>query len=336
MKEASWYKKLDGKNVKCILCPKNCIIPDGKFGFCGVRKNSNGRLYAISYEQPVSIHIDPIEKKPLFHFLPTSRSLSFGTVGCNLDCRWCQNWEISKARGSELKTKKYSPKKIVEIALKNKVESISYTYNEPTIFYEYLLDCAVLARDEGIRNVFVSNGFINKEPLNELCNHIDAANIDLKSFNREFYLKYCSAMLENVLESLKILKKRGIWLEVTNLIIPTLNDNFEEIEEMCKWIKDNLGRDVPLHFSRFFPMHKMLELYPTPEETLKRAQEIAKKYLDFVYIGNIPTEKGENTYCPKCKKLLVGRSGFGVIVNNIRNGKCGYCELKVPGVWVFH
>jgi len=333
MKEASWYNKLKKNNVKCLLCPKNCIIPDSKFGFCGVRKNIGGKLYTTVYEQPVSINLDPIEKKPLFHFLPASKSLSFGTVGCNLDCMWCQNWEISKLRKKEFRTQKFSPQKIIDIALEKKAKSISYTYNEPTIFYEYLIECAMLAKEEGIKNVFVSNGFINKEPLNELCNYIDAANIDLKSFNNEFYLKYCSAMLENVLESLKIIKKRGIWLEITNLIIPTLNDDFKEIEEMCIWIKENLGRDTPLHFSRFFPMHRMQELYPTPEETLKKAQEIGKKYLDYVYLGNISIERGENTYCPNCKKLLVGRSGFFVVVNNIREGSCIYCKTKIPGVW---
>ena len=335
MKKALYWnlKDKEKKTVQCILCPRNCVIADGNLGVCGVRKNKAGILYSLVYGNPVSTNIDPIEKKPLFHFLPGSTSFSIGTVGCNLKCLFCQNFDISQQKASEYEEEQLPPEKAVELALANGCKSISYTYTEPTIFYEYVLDTAKLARKKGLKNVMVTNGYINPEPLKELYPFIDGANVDLKGFNPEFYEKYTSSNLENVKQAIKgISKIKTTLLEVTNLVVPGHNDNMQEIEEMCKWLKQEVG-DIPLHFSRFFPMYKMQDVEPTPEETLLKAREIAKKYISYVYIGNIHTKDGENTYCPKCKKLLIERTGFGMGVNNIEEGKCKFCKADIAGVW---
>ncbi|MFC1732744.1 AmmeMemoRadiSam system radical SAM enzyme [candidate division KSB1 bacterium] len=338
MQPAKHWESLEKKGkknlVNCHLCPHNCVIAEGKRGICRVRENQKGNLYAMSYGKAVSVNVDPIEKKPLFHFLPGTDSLSMGTAGCNLRCSHCQNWEISQAKPEDIPVPITKPEEIIKKAKQKSCPSISYTYTEPTIFYEYVYDTALLARDEDIKNVMVTNGYINKKPLLELYSLIDAANVDLKGFNKEFYVKECGAKLNPVLESLKAMKDVGTWIEITNLIIPTMNDDVKEIKEMCNWIVDNMGKETPLHFSRFFPMYKLLDLPPTPEETLMKAKEIAlKSGLKYVYVGNIVTEKEGNTYCPKCKKLLVGRSGFGIVSNNIREGKCIYCKEGVKGVW---
>lgn len=323
-----FYKKEKGK-IRCELCPQNCLIAEGKTGFCGVKKNIKGKLYSLVYAKPCSVHLDPIEKKPLYHFYPGESALSIGTVGCNLGCLFCQNWEISKAKPDNFLIRTRTPEDIVKEAKQNNVKILSYTYTEPTIFYEYMLDIAKLAKKEKIKNTIVSNGFINEEPLKKLCKYIDGANIDLKSFNPKFYKKICFGKLEPVLESLKILKKNNVWLEITNLIIPKLNDNMKEIEEMCKWISKELGKEVPLHFSRFFPCYKMQDREPTPLDTLKKAASIAKKYLNFVYIGNVPAD--DNTYCPKCNKVLIERRFF-TANSYLKKGKCS-CGQKIPGVF---
>ena len=285
MNEASYYEKKNGK-VQCHLCPFECVIGEGKLGNCGVRKNQKGNLYSMAYGKPVSVAIDPIEKKPLHHFLPGTKIFSVGTAGCNLHCKWCQNWEISQAKAAELEEQEASPEEIVEAAIEAKCPSIAFTYNEPMVFYEYALDTAKIARKRGIKTVIVSNGFVNKEPLEEFCRHLDAANIDLKSFDDKFYRKYTGAWLEPVLESLKILKKKKVHLEITNLVIPGLNDDMKKIEEMCKWIKEELG-DVPLHFSAFFPCYKMQDITPTTREVLEKAKKTGEKYLKNVHLGNI-------------------------------------------------
>jgi pyruvate formate lyase activating enzyme len=275
--------------------------------------------------------VDPVEKKPLFHFLPGTDVLSFGTVGCNLGCKFCQNSEM--ARSAYFEVEKVSAKNVVEEALNRKCKSIAYTYNEPTIFFEYVEAVSRLADEKGLNNIWVTNGYIQEKPLKRIVQLIDGVNVDLKGFTEDFYKKICLATLKPVLNSLKIYKEAGVWVEVTNLVIPTLNDDFDKIEEMCAWLKDNLGKDTPLHFSRFFPSYQLDNLPITPLETLEKAKKIADKYLDFVYIGNVLTEKGENTYCPKCKKLLVARSGFGVVINNIRRGRCPKCNSSIPGLW---
>jgi pyruvate formate lyase activating enzyme len=331
MKEALFYEK-KGQLLQCHICPHNCTIAENKRGFCGVRENQKGKLYLLVYGKPVSICVDPVEKKPMFHFLPASKVYSIGTVGCNLRCLHCQNWQISQER--DIIGEKLMPEDVVEEALNADCGSIAYTYTEPTIFYEYVLDTAKLARKKGLKNIMVTNGYINQEPLKELYRYIDAANVDLKGFTEKFYKEITSSSLAPVLETLKTIKSmKTCHLEITNLIIPTLNDDMEKIKEMCVWIKDNLGTDVPLHFSRFFPFYRLEHLPPTPPETLNKARDIAiNTGLKFVYVGNILLKDSENTYCPKCKKLLIERIGFEITKNNMEGGRCS-CGEEIPGVW---
>lgn len=333
MKEALYYKKLKNNLVKCELCPRFCTIKPDNIGLCGVRENVKGKLYSLIYARPCAMHVDPIEKKPLFHFMPGARAFSIATIGCNFFCGFCQNWQISKADAGNME-KKYEelePEKVIELCKENNCDIMSYTYTEPTIFYEYMLDIAKLARKQGIKNTIVSNGYINEEPLKELCKVIDGANIDLKAFTNEFYEKVCKGTLEPVLNTLKILKTEGVWLEVTNLVVPGLNDDFKKIEEMCKWISKELGKDVPLHFSRFHPDYKMTDAEPTPMETLEKAKQIAEKYLDYVYVGNIGGES--NTICPKCKAKVIQRNALGPADNKLAKGKCPGCSEKISGVF---
>jgi len=331
MKEAMFYEK-KGQGLQCHICPHNCVIAEGKRGFCGVRENRDGKLYLLVYGKPVSVCIDPVEKKPLFHFLPGSKVYSIGTVGCNLRCQHCQNWQISQERdiiGEDL-----SPEKVVENALDEGCSGIAYTYNEPTIFYEYVYDTARLARKKGLKNIMVTNGYINQEPLKKLYKYIDAANVDLKGFTERFYKDIPSSSLAPVLETLKTIKgMENCWLEITTLIIPTLNDDIKTIKEMCIWTKENLGDKTPLHFSRFFPFYKLEHLPPTPPETLIKARDIALKTgLKFVYVGNILLEESENTCCQKCKRLLIERKGFSITKNKVKDGRCSCGEI-IPGIW---
>ena len=332
-REALFYKRVKDNILQCELCPRYCIIKEDEIGNCGVRKNINGKLYSLVYGKPVSVNIDPIEKKPLYHFLPGSKSFSIGTVGCNFHCLNCQNWEISQAKFDEDTSIDLPPKKVVEQAIKHKCKSISYTYTEPTVFYEYMLDATKLAKKKNIKNVIVSNGFINEKPLLELCKYIDAANIDLKAFDDNFYKKICEARLEPVLNTLKILYKKNIWLEITNLLIPKLNDKDKQIKELCLWIKENLDENIPLHFSRFFPMYKAKDFQATSFESLKNAYVIAKDVgLKYVYLGNIASNY-ENTYCPNCNALLIERSSFLINKINIKNNVCSKCNKKIVGIW---
>lgn len=327
MKEALYYK--EGKNVQCVLCPRNCVISEDSLGFCRVRKNIKGKLYSLVYGKVSSAVIDPIEKKPLFHFLPDSSVFSVGTVGCNLRCLHCQNWEISQVDEKCGKLFDMSPEEIVNEAKRNNCAGIAYTYNDPIIFYEFALDTAKLAKKKDLKNILVTNGFINKEPMKEWLNVMDAANIDLKGFTSKFYKEITTAWLDPVLDTLKLVNGK-LWLEITNLIIPGKNDKLSDIRKMCKWIKDNLGENVPLHFSRFYSQYK-LEADTTPEKTLEKARDIAiKEGLKYIYIGNTSLE--ENTYCPKCNEVVIERQRFSVIRNNLVKGKCG-CGEKIDGVW---
>jgi len=333
MKQALYYKNLKETTVQCLLCPHNCVIKENNTGLCNVRKNIKGKLYSLVYGKSVSAQIDPIEKKPLYHFLPGSKALSIGTVGCNLKCKHCQNWQTSQAKPDEFFAKDFMPEEIIEQAINQGCQSVSYTYNEPTIFYEYMLDTAKLARKNKIKNTIVTNGFINQEPLKELCTYLDGVNCDLKSFEESFYKKICSARLSPVLETLKTLKKNKIWFEITNLIIPTLNDNMGKIKEMCSWIKKNLSTDNPIHFTAFYPCYKLQNLPPTSASVLMKARKIALELgFHYVYIGNVYSDEGNNTYCPKCGKLLIERYGFSIITNNLQNGKCS-CGEQIPGIW---
>jgi pyruvate formate lyase activating enzyme len=329
--EALFYKHIRDNVLRCELCPRFCLIHSEKRGNCGVRENRDGKLYSLVYGKPISIALDPIEKKPLYHFLPSQKTFSFGTAGCNFHCLYCQNYEISQCNPEDIPATFMMPDEIVKACKKEKSRIISYTYTEPTIFYEYMFDTSKLARKEKLRNVIVSNGFINKEPLKKLIPCIDAANIDLKG-NPEFYRKMTGAFIEPVLETLIALKKKKVWLEVTNLIIPSVNDSEDDIKFIVNWIYENLGHDVPIHFSAFWPTYKLKNIPSTTIESLKMARKIALKKLDFVYTGNLPDKEGNNTFCPKCKRVLIKRIGFHVLENKIINGKC-LCGEKIPGVW---
>jgi len=334
-KEASFYKRLADKFVQCQLCPRQCRIPSGKRGFCRVRENKDGTLYTLSYSKPVSItYNDPIEKKPLFHFLPTETTFSVATAGCNLRCLFCQNWEISQAAPDEIEYRYVEPKELVRMAVESGRKVIAYTYTEPTIFYEYMYECAQLARQAGLKNVMHSNGYIQEEPLRKLAKFLDAANIDLKGFSDDFYSRVSSGTLEPVLRSLKVLKEEGVHLEITNLILSGYNDDPELIRKMCLWIKENLGADTPVHFSRAFPMYKLTSINPTPVETLHKAREIALDCgLRYVYIGNVAGDPAENTYCPRCKKVIVERKGYFVVNVGLESGRCKFCGENISGVW---
>ncbi len=333
MKEAMHYKKLKNKSVQCFICPRKCIIKQNKYGFCRARKNENGTLYSMVYAAPCSVNIDPIEKKPLFHFLPGTTAYSIGTAGCNLRCKFCQNWQISQAMPDEVPFINLPPEKVVEEAINNNCKSIAYTYTEPVTFYEYVYDTTKLARKKGIKNMCVTNGFINQEPLKQLYKYIDAVNIDLKGFTDKYYREITGAWLQPVLDTIKTVHKMGVWLELTNLIIPGLNDDMKIIKKMCEWIK-KISPNIPLHFSRFFPDYLMRDYPPTGENTLIKAAETAKKAgLNFVYIGNIRTKKDQKTRCSKCNKIIVDREWFMITENKLKNGKCYNCQTKVAGVW---
>ncbi|MBW2993266.1 AmmeMemoRadiSam system radical SAM enzyme [Candidatus Woesearchaeota archaeon] len=332
MKKALYWRKLKDSTVQCQLCPRLCTIKNNEIGNCRTRKNENGILYSRVYGKAVSSYIDPIEKKPLFHFFPGKTAFSIGTAGCNLHCKSCQNWSISQANPSDLQSIELSPESIVAQAEKNNCKSIAYTYTEPNVFYEYVLDTARLARKKKIKNIIVTNAFANLEPIKELYPYIDAVNIDFKAFDDEFYRNICDGKLEPVLDAIKQIKKVGAWIEITNLIIPTLNDSMEKIKEMCIWIKETLGKDTPLHFSRFFPDYLLRALSPTSAETLDNAYETAKQAgLNHVYIGNVVSDK-ESTFCPRCGKLLIKRFGFQILENNIKKGKCS-CMEHIAGIW---
>lgn len=320
--------------IECELCPKLCRIPEGKSGDCRVRLNIEGTLISTNYGRPCSLHIDPVEKKPLFHFLPGTPIFSLATAGCNLHCKNCQNWQISQSSVQDTKNYFLPPEKIIEHAIKNKCVSIAYTYSEPSIFYEYVYDTALLAEKNNLKNVMVTAGYMNPKPAKKLYTHIHASNTDLKSFEDSFYREICDATLKPVLENLVIQRELGVWIEVTNLVIPTLNDDMDKISLMCKWIRNNLGDYTPLHFSRFHPMYKLRNLPPTPLTTLLNARKEAMDAgLKFVYVGNVLDNEAEDTYCPKCKKKIIDRIGYRINFMKIRDSKCIYCGEKIEGVW---
>lgn len=321
--------------VKCGLCPFRCFLPEGTRGKCRVRAGWNGKIWTLVYGAPVSVALDPIEKKPVFHLLPGTPILSFATVGCPLRCSFCQNWTISQAWPEEIRDAKYvPPDDIVKAALANKIPSIAYTYSEPVAFFEYMRDTARLAKKAGLRNVVVTSGWINPGPLAELAPYLDVVKVDLKGYSDKFYRRDVGGRLEPVLETLKTLKKLGILVEVVNLVVPGRNDSDADFDGLSRWVRDNLGADCPLFFSRFHPDYRMRNLPPTPAETLDRAREIAMKNgLHFVYLGNVPGHGGEDTVCPSCGTLLVKREGYLIERNVLRDGKCPACGRKIPGIW---
>jgi len=333
-KLSPYFTPLKGGEVQCELCPKTCRVSKGKRGFCRVRENRDGKYYSLVYGNPCVVNLDPIEKKPFFHVFPGTGSFSIATVGCNFQCKFCQNWEISQASPEEVYNADFPPELVVQKAKESKAHSIAYTYVEPTIFYEYMWETAQLAKKAGLLNVSHSNGFINPGPLRNLCKVLDAVNVDLKGFTENFYQELCSGELAPVLNSLKILKQEKVHLEITNLVIPTKNDEMPIVKEMCLWIRKELGADTPIHFSRFAPLYKLQSLPMTPVSTLEKARAVAlSSGLEYVYVGNIPGHEGENTFCPKCKKLLIQRTGFMVGEVRLKGGKCGYCGKPIPGIW---
>ncbi len=322
--------------VVCELCPRECVIPEGEAGDCRVRVNIGGRLRASTYGRPSAMHIDPMEKKPLYHFHPGSSVFSIATAGCNLHCLNCQNWQLSQRGGEEMEQiYRADPPQLIELARENGCESIAYTYSDPIVFYEYVQDSSELARQAGLHNVFITAGYINKKPLRQLCQVLDASNTDLKAFDDRFYREVNGGTLKPVLDALVTFREQGVWLEVTNLVIPTLNDDLSMIRRMAKWIRDELGEDTPLHFSRFHPQYRMRNLPPTPGETLDRARKEAMDAgLRFVYVGNVLGHEGNSTYCPQDGTLLIGRVGFRITENNLTpDGRCPSCDRPIPGVW---
>jgi len=333
-KLSPYFTPLFGGEIQCELCPHRCHVAKGKRGLCRVRENREGKYYSLVYGNPCAVHLDPIEKKPFSHVLPGTTSFSLATAGCNFQCKFCQNWEISQAFPEDVYSDEVLPDLIVRRAKEMGARSIAYTYVEPTIFYEYMIDSAVLAKRAGLLNVAHSNGFINPVPLRNLCKALDAVNIDLKGFTETFYREVCGGEIDPVLQTLKMLKQEKVHLEITNLVIPTKNDEMPLIREMCLWIKRELGPDTPVHFSRFYPLYKLRTLPPTPVSTLERARAIALSTgLEYVYIGNVPGHEGENTYCPKCGRRIIQRTGYMIGEVSLKAGKCKYCGKPVPGIW---
>jgi pyruvate formate lyase activating enzyme len=342
-KVASQGSAAGTKRVHCYLCPRHCHIGDGQAGFCFIRENRGGKLYSLGYAHPAALQIDPIEKKPLNHFLPGTRVFSMGTAGCNMGCFFCQNWDISKSRSDQVHSTYMPPEDVVQLAIRNGCPSIAFTYNEPTIWGEYVIDIAQAAREYGLKTVMVSNGYITREAFHDIYDHIDAANIDLKAFTENFYGRVTLTHLQPVLETLQWLKNEtNVWFEITNLIIPTLNDATSETRQLAEWVLEHLGPDVPLHFTAFHPDFKLRDKPATPPETIHAARAIAQEVgLHYVYEGNIHNDghsDGAHTACPSCKALscdatLIRRSWHSVLENRLKDGCCPSCGLAIPGRW---
>lgn len=332
-KEALWWELKDNGKILCTLCPRYCAIGEGQKGFCFIRENINGKLYSIGYGRPTGFAVDPVEKKPLSHFYPGTDILSFGTAGCNLGCKFCQNWTTSKSKYDDLRSVEASPEDVIKIAKKYKTPSIAFTYNDPTIFGEYVIDISKLAREEGINSVMVTAGYIDKEARKDVYKYIDAANVDLKAFTEQFYHKITFSHLNDILDTLYWLKhETDIWFEITTLLIPDENDSPEEIQQMCDWILENLGDQVPIHFTAFHPDFKMLDKTRTPTSTLNMARNIAlNSGIKYVYVGNVHNLEGQTTYCPNCKEPLIIRDWHSVIDIKLKDGKCWKCNTKIAG-----
>jgi len=333
-REASWYKKLEEGRVECELCPQACKVADMERGTCGVRENRGGTYYTLVHSLACSIHTDPIEKKPLFHVLPGEKAFSFSTAGCNVECKFCQNWEISQFRPEQVQAYDLPPEKLVAAARRNGARLTAATYGEPVVFWEYVRDVAVAANAAGVRPTVVSNGFIKEKPLREVLPLLSAIKVDLKSFREEFYREQVRGELEPVLKSLQIIKEIGVWLEIVVLLIPTLNDSAAEVRDLCTWVRAKLGPDVPVHFTRFHPTYRLTDLPPTPVASLERAWKIGRNAgLNYVYLGNVPGHPGENTTCPGCGEILIRRVGYRILSNRLVNGSCPDCQRSIPGVW---
>lgn len=330
-KEAMLYEKLDGA-LNCHVCNRKCIISEGKTGFCKMRENDNGILYSKNYASASSIAVDPIEKKPLFHFHPGSLSLSLGSIGCNFKCPYCQNWAISQTYLDEVGIRNILPEKAIRLTQENDCKSISWTYNEPTMWFEYTYDSAKLAQKKDLKTVYVTNGYMSDETLNLIAPYLDAANVDLKSMSDKFYQELCQARVKPVLENIRTMHEKGIHIEITNLVMPGHNDSEEDLKSLVEFVAD-VDVGIPLHFTRFYPHYKMNKLPPTPVETLEKAQKMAiDAGIKYVYLGNVPGSNGENTKCPECKELLIERDGFHIVNNKLKKDKCPECGAKIDVV----
>ena len=336
VREAMFYTRLSHGRVECGLCFRKCILHKGERGECRNRENRGGTLYNLVWGKPAAIQIDPVEKEPQYHLFPGTLILCFGTAGCNFHCMFCQNWHLSQRSMEEMEYfYPLRPEEAVAEAKKRRIPTISFTYNEPTSFYEYVYDIACIAKMEGLNILWHSNGAMNQEPLGKLLSYTDAVTVDLKGFRDAFYRKYSQAELKPVLENLKLIKKSGVWLEIVNLVIPTANDDPGDVRRMCEWIHENLGPEVPLHFSRFFPAYRLTRLPPTPMDTLERCYSIAKECgLHYITLGNVPGHRFNSTYCPECGHILIKRIHFEVIENSIDRGKCPHCGHTIPGIWM--
>ncbi len=331
---ARWNRALPNDWVECGVCPQACRIGPDERGTCGTRENRKGTLYTLVYARPCSLALDPIEKKPFFHVLPGSTALSLATAGCNLSCRACQNWEISQARPEQIPSIPLAPDGVVSLARQKGASLVACTYTEPVIFSEYALDIARAGRRAGVRTVLVSNGYIQEQPLADLCREIAAYKVDLKGFDEAFYKQHTGGELRHVLETLRRLRRQGTWTEIVNLVIPTLNDSEAETRALARFVRDDLGPDVPVHFTRFHPAYRLQNLPSTPVATLDRCRAVAiAEGLRFVYLGNVPGHPGENTYCPRCGKVLIRRLGMAVTEVRLKSGACPYCQQPIPGIW---
>ncbi len=332
--EGFLYKKLDNNKVRCGICPNRCMLSPGDRSVCRSKVNMDGTLYTLTYGNPCSVNIDPIEKKPLFHFKPRTKAFSIATAGCTFRCLNCQNWEISQAKPHEVRHRELFPEDVIDAALRYDVPSIAYTYSEPITFFEYMIDTARLARENGVHNLLISNGYINRKPLLELCKVLDGANVNLKSLSDDIYRKLNGGRLKPVLNTFKTLHEQGVHFEMTNLVVPGYVDDNEMVKKMCQWILENLGPDYPLHFLRFFPKYKLDRLPPTPLSTLIRFRQLAMdEGIRYVYVGNVSYREGNNTYCHNCKKLLIERFGYIIPTYNLDGERCKYCRTVIPGRW---
>ncbi|MGD0582160.1 MAG: AmmeMemoRadiSam system radical SAM enzyme [Bacteroidales bacterium] len=333
-RKVAMFQDESARGIMCRICPNECVLKEGEVSKCNNRKVYKSKLYTMAYGNPCSVAVDPVEKKPLYHFYPGSRAFSIATAGCNMVCLNCQNWTISQTSPDKTMNAELMPEQVVDECEKQGCRSIAYTYSEPNTFYEYAYDTAKIARKRGIKNIFKSNGYINPEPLKKICEVLDAANIDLKAITDSTYLKLSGGKLQPVLDSLKIFREMGVWLEITNLIIPTWTDKTNEIRQMCKWLADNGFTSVPLHFSRFYPMYKLEQLPPTPVDLLNKASLIAaEEGLKYVYIGNVPGSEIADTKCPSCGVIVVKREGFRIVSNTLQKGNCPSCGKRVDGIW---
>ncbi len=332
--EARFYEKLPFKKIKCKLCPRECVIDDRERGYCGVRENRGGTYFTLVHSRVAASNVDPIEKKPFFHFLPGSSAFSIATAGCNVNCKMCQNWQISQARPEQVQATYLPPDQVAVQARKYQCPVIAYTYSEPVVFCEYMLDAAAAGHAAGLKSVLVTGGYVQQDVLKNVCRSVDAIKVDLKAFSEKFYKEVVNGELKPVLDALVTIRKQGVWMEVVQLVVPTLNDSDEEFKGFARWIRAELGQDVPIHFSRFHPEYLLKNLPPTPVSTLERAKAIADgEGLRFVYIGNVPGHPAESTYCPKCRQVVVQRNGFVSVEVLLEKGKCRHCQTPIAGVW---